>query len=91
MAQQIVQAVHAAHDAGRFFSNDTDQVPSVVVCRTPTEDSLLREADKLKMRGIQTTIFYEPDRGGEATAIATESLGSEYRRTFNKWKLWKGD
>jgi len=91
MAQQIVQAVHAAHDAGRFFSNYNDTVSSVVVCKTPTEDTLLHEADKLKMRGIRIAIFHEPDRGGEATALATESLNGEHRRAFNKWKLWKGE
>jgi hypothetical protein len=84
-----VQAIHAAHDAGRFFCGEADPVPSVVVCRTPSEESLLREFNRLDCRGIRTTLFREPDRNNEATALATEPLGPVARRTFSKWKLWE--
>lgn len=82
-----MQAVHAAHDAGRFFCSPDDPVPSVVVCQAPDEDSLQREANRLEQRGIRVTVFREPDRGNEATALATEPLGQEARRLFRKWKL----
>jgi len=82
-----VQAIHAAHDAGRFFCSPDDPVPSVVVCQAPNEDALRREAIRLEARGIRVTVFTEPDRGNEATALATEPLGQDDRRIFSKWKL----
>jgi hypothetical protein len=88
LPQQIVQAVHAAHEAGRSFP--CDGTPSVVVCRTPSEATLLREGDKLAMLGIPTTIFREPDIGDEATALATAPVDISTRRIFSKWQLWNG-
>jgi hypothetical protein len=82
-----VQAIHAAHDAGRFFCTPTDPVPSVVVCQTPDESTLRHEAERLEARGVRVAVFTEPDRGNEATALATEPLGQDARRMFRKWKL----
>jgi len=86
--QQTVQAIHAAHDAGRFFCSPKDSVPSVVVCRTPNETTLRREASRLEDLGIRVAVFTEPDRNNEITALATEPLGPESRRIFAKWQLW---
>lgn len=86
-SQQIVQAVHAAYDAGRFFCGRDDTVPSVVVCGTSSEESLLREAGRLAAYGIRAVLFREPDRSNEATALATEPLEEAFRRIFSKWKL----
>jgi len=48
---------------------------------------LIHEAKRLEAYGIRTTLFREPDRNNEATALATEPLGQEARRIFRKWKL----
>lgn len=85
-SQQLVQAVHAAHAAGRFC---VEEEPAVVVCRAPTEDQLLREYHRITRRGINCTLFREPDIEGQATALATEAVDD--RRPFRKWQLWKDE
>lgn len=86
----MVQAIHAAHDAGRFFCSPDDDVPSVVLCSCPDEVELLQTAAKLEARGIRFTLFREPDIDNQATALATEPLSGNVRKFFSKWKLWKG-
>jgi len=62
--------------------------PAVVVCRTPTEQHLLREQERLDFLGIPCTVFKEPDISYQATALATAPTTD--RRVFSKWQLWKG-
>lgn len=91
MPQQIVQAVHAAHDAGREFAVDNpydDSHFSVVVCQVSSEQKLMEAYDKLNHRGIRMCLFREPDIGNQATALATEP--TKYRELFSKFRLWKG-
>jgi hypothetical protein len=91
LAQQIVQAVHAAHDAGREFGIDNrsdDRRFSVVICQVPSEQHLMVAYEKLIQKGIRASLFREPDIGNQATALATEP--TEYRNLFSKYPLWKG-
>jgi hypothetical protein len=90
MPQQIVQAVHAAHDAGRFYGPPDEAAPAVVVCQTPTESHLLRAYERLKLLKIPCTLFHEPDIDNQATALATAPVETN-RNAFAKWKLWKGE
>jgi hypothetical protein len=76
-----VQAIHAAIEASRHFLSPEHQHPNLVLCRVSSERDLLAAADRLDRLGIQFKIFREPDRSSEATALATEPLGS-YRRRF---------
>jgi len=89
--QQLVQAVHAAYDAGRFFDDSPTYVPSVVVCAAESEDEVKYEAARLEAKGIRTTVFREPDIDDQVTALATEPLSRRGRRLVAKWRMWKGD
>lgn len=85
--QQLVQAVHAAHNAGLSFP--APKHLSVVVCRVPDQESLHRAASRLDRRGIQFTMFSEPDLGDQDTALATEPVRTDQRRVFSRYRLWR--
>ena len=91
LAQQIVQAVHAAYEAGRDYARDApenDQRFSVVICQIPNEQKLLFEYERLRSNGVVATLFREPDIGSQATAFATEPVAD--RKFFSRYQLWKG-
>lgn len=87
LAQQLCQAVHAAHEAGIKFG-DPNGISSVVVCSVPNEQGLLIELQKANARGIKSVLFKEPDINNEATAFSTEPIVGSLRKTFSKLELW---
>ncbi len=95
-AQQIVQASHAALEAGFKFDAPTD-TSSIVLFGVKDEDELCEVWNKLKANNVKHAEFYEPDISSY-TAIATEPLMgsdrehlSEYRtyRPRADWPWWK--
>jgi hypothetical protein len=86
-AQQLVQAVHAAHEAGIRFG-DPSLISSVVVCSVPDEPSLLRSKEALDSQGIKSYIFREDDFGDQATALSSEPLWGSRRKAFSRYPLW---
>jgi len=78
-AQIAVQAVHAAIEAARHFLPTDHPHPHLVLCRVSSERDLFAVADRLDRLGVRFQLFREPDRVGEATALATEPLGPERR------------
>jgi hypothetical protein len=84
-AQVVVQSVHAAVEAARRFLPADYPHPHLVVCRVAAERDLLAAADRLDRLGIRFELFREPDRAGEATALATEPLGSERRHALARY------
>ncbi|MEM7356674.1 MAG: hypothetical protein AAF657_38010, partial [Acidobacteriota bacterium] len=70
LAQQLVQAVHAAIEAGCRFPLVGH--PSLVLCEVRSESALLRAAAELSSAGIGYALFREPDLKHQATALATE-------------------
>ena len=85
MNQQIIQACHAANEAGK---KDTEGIKALVLCETPNEASLLREAAKLSELGIPYVLFQEDLLDNQATAIATVALDSRQRKKLKDWQLW---
>lgn len=88
-AQQSVQACHAAIEAARKFLAPGDEHPHLVLCGIADGSMLLRERERLDARGVRTACFYEPDIGGELTAIATEPLSGDARRLMRRYKILK--
>ena len=82
--QQIVQASHAAHNAGFRFGDH-----SHMVCfEIDGEDKLLTAAMHLETNGIAFHMFHEPDIG-EHTAICTMPLCGQQRRPLKRFKLYQ--
>jgi hypothetical protein len=81
-----VQAVHAAIDASRQFLPPHSEHPHLVLCGVASEQRLLRAADHLFRWNIRYALFREPDRAGEATALATEPLGGDRRQLLERFR-----
>ena len=92
VAQQLVQAVHAAHEAGKLFAGESDNdISSVVVCQVASENHLRKAHRRALDRGVEAVLFCEPDMDNQATAFATAPLYQGNRRHFSNYPLWKGE
>jgi hypothetical protein len=80
-----VQAAHAAIEAARSLLPELLPHPHLVICRVASERDLLAAADRLERAGVRFALFREPDRDNEATALATEPLGSERRGALARY------
>ncbi|CAK0760451.1 hypothetical protein CCP1ISM_90018 [Azospirillaceae bacterium] len=87
----MVQAAHAAQESGLLTQKlglAPSSVSNLVLCQAADESFLLREAERLKLFGINHVLFREPDMGNQATSLCTIPLIGEPCRLFKKWKLW---
>lgn len=91
LAQQLVQAAHATYEAGAHY----ESFPSLsnhnylILCEAPDEAFIWKAEHWLKRYGVACTVFREPDRDNEATALCTEPVSRNKRRIFSRWKLWE--
>jgi len=86
--QQVVQACHAVIEAVKSTPPlETDGHPNVIVCAVRDEQRLISLAGRLARDGIAFRVFEEPDMGGQATALATETLRGDRRRAFRNLQL----
>ena len=84
--QIAVQSVHAAIEATRNFLLADSEHPHLVLCGVPSAQRLLAAADYLFLRGVRHTLFREPDRNNEPTALATEPLCGERRAVLDRFR-----
>lgn len=81
--QQIVQAAHAALEAGHRFGEH-----SHLICfGAQDEEDLLKQARYLDQQGIKFQMFHEPDNDTGFTAICTEPLQGDQRRPMRRFSL----
>ncbi len=87
--QQLVQASHAALEAG-FRFNAPSEIASVIVLAVPSQQALLEAAARLSARGVEHEVFFEPDFGMGYSALATRPLCSrEERNLMRKYPLYR--
>jgi hypothetical protein len=84
-AQQIVQASHAALEAGNRFGPHSH----LVLIGTEGEDELLKAAAQLGEHGIDLQTFYEPDNNAGYTAFCTQPLQGDKRKPLRKYQLYR--
>lgn len=84
--QQAVQSCHAAIESAKSFLSNELEHPHLVVLGVKGEQQLYNSARKLDKAGVQYRIFTEPDRNGEATALATEPIFGERRHLFRAYR-----
>ena len=89
VAQQLVQAAHAAHESGLHLCDDKSKVNYLVALEVANEEELLAAHERLEDRDIQAVLFREPDRNDEATALCTEPVWGNRRKIFSKYPLWR--
>lgn len=81
--QRIVQAAHAAHEAGEHFGSHSH----MALMGASDERELMKIAKHLDANGIRYRMFYEPDYDTGYTAIATEPLAGEQRKPLRRYSL----
>jgi hypothetical protein len=86
LPQQIVQASHAAHEAGHDFGK-ADGSTHIVLIGIPSQAKLLATADHLDSHKIPYKMFFEPDYDTGYTAIATQPLFGDQRTPLRKFRL----
>lgn len=86
-AQQIVQASHAALEAG-FRFNQPDTPTHIVLIGINDQAGIMSTADFLTDKGIDYELFFEPDHDIGYTSIATKPLVSEQRKPLRRFSLY---
>ncbi len=88
--QQLVQAVHAAYEAGLRLATPPEQdVDYSVVCAVDSEQELAEARARLERHGVQSVLFRDSDIDEQATALCTEPIRGEKRRLMSKYQLWR--
>jgi hypothetical protein len=81
-----VQACHASLEASRHFLTADAGHPHLVLCAVRSETQLLAAADLLFQRGLRFSLFREPNRSHEATALATEPIRGAQRQLLDRFR-----
>lgn len=77
--QQMVQACHAAAEAG--FAFDAPAVTaSLIVVTVPSREALLEAQERLVRYGIRSEMFFEPSWEMGYSALATEPILERKKR-----------
>lgn len=85
----MVQAAHAALEAGIKFGKLSVDPASIIILQIPNKEKLQVALDRTIEHGIACETFFEPDWDHGFTAFATEPITEDKRKTFKKYKLWK--
>lgn len=87
--QQLVQACHAAYEAGLRLATPTSDTDYSVICAVDSEEELREAHRHLLRQRIPTVLFTEADLDDQATALASAPVVGEQRKAFAAFRLWK--
>lgn len=87
--QQIVQAAHAAAEAGRRFYAPEHGIASLIVLAVSGPAKLQKAAKRLQALDIDFDVFFEPSWEMGHSALATRPLLDSERPLLKAWQLWK--
>lgn len=86
--QIIVQASHAAYEAGLKFTNNSEKITSVLIIGVKNQASLEKAFSNLS-KNIDLIKFNEPQWDYGFTAFATAPIFDEQRQLLKKYQLLK--
>lgn len=86
---QMVQAAHAAAEAGRRYYREHHGIASAILLAVPDKAALLQARDRLSKKGIATEMFFEPDFGIGESALGTQPLTHAQRKHLMGFPLWR--
>lgn len=90
LEQQLVQASHAALEAGFRFQQPAEDTASLIMLAAKDEHALRQAALDLESEGIDHHMFYEPDFGPMGhSALATRPLYGAERKLMRKYPLYR--
>ena len=87
--QQMVQAAHAAAEAGRRFYRPEHGIASLIILAVSNLQALYKAKTLLESRDIEHDMFFEPDWNMGHSAIGTRPLLDSERRLMKGYQLWK--
>lgn len=93
--QQIIQMSHACYESAvantiRDYQTGIELTPCICLFEVSDELELLRVTEYLRDNEIRYSCFEEPDFGHEYTAICTEIIRTDQKRTlFRNFKLYR--
>jgi len=87
--QQMVQAAHAAAEAGRSFYRPEHGIASLIVLAVPNLAALYKAKAHLESLDIEHDMFFEPDWNTGHSAIGTRPLTDAERPLLRGYPLWK--
>lgn len=87
--QQMVQAAHAAAEAGRRFYRPEHGIASLIVLAVSNLQALYKAKTLLESMGIEHDMFFEPDWNTGHSAIGTRPLLDSERPLLRGYQLWK--
>lgn len=85
----MVQASHAALEAGIVFGAGSDEPSSLIVLGVADKAALHDALDYCQENGIRTELFFEPDWEYGDTAFGTEPITNDKRGLLRRYSLWK--
>lgn len=89
LEQQMVQAAHAAAEAGRAFYEAEHGIASLIVLAVPSQEALYKVQAHLATLDIAHQMFFEPDFNIGDSAIGTRPLLDAERPLLRRYPLWK--
>lgn len=88
--QQIVQAGHAALEAGIYLGDrDQSEPSSLVVIGVKNQFQLEKAIKDLESKDIKLITFFEPSWDMGLSAFGTEPLTQEQRVLLKRYQLWR--
>lgn len=90
LAQQLVQACHAAQHAGHALGGQVEE-SSLIVCTVPDRAALVAAQARLERYGIRSKMFFEPSWEMGYSALCSEPITNRKQRfAMNKYPLFLG-
>jgi len=87
LLHQVVQAGHAAHEAGKRFGT-TDKINNLIYLQVNDKQELIHAMEHLEMNNVSVNAYFEPDYRFGLTAIATQYISDTSRKFLKKFSLW---
>ncbi len=87
---QIIQTGHALFEHALKIKQKPENISNFCLLQAKDEADLIKIASKLEIRGIDHTMFHEPDYDTGCTAIAAGPIYGDDRKFFKKFKFYKG-
>jgi hypothetical protein len=89
LAQMMVQACHAALEAGFAFEAPVE-TSSLIVCTVPDRASLVEAKERLARYGIASEMFFEPSWDMGDSALCTQPITNRKQRfVMSKYPLFR--